>query len=195
MTNPSRKTSDGLGNLVSTLGGVTAAVLAATLSFTYFVAGKQEASQVSTIEKLSELASTIQITKKKVHALEEQLRSAIEASQLSATTPETSVLVSEISGLSNRMQKIESWIVHDPEQAVAIPLLTKEIDELTKSVDYHIQNTNRAFDRFYSIGQWFIAIIVAVIVGILGPSIGNLLRSRKPRPKVPQVGTTPDEPS
>ena len=90
------------------------------------------------------------------------------------------------------MEQIENWKVLKPEQVVAIPLLKQEIQELGRTVNGHLQYTTREFERIYSIGQWFIGTLFALIIGLLVPLVANILGTKRRGADDSGNGNTPE---
>ena len=195
MTNPSKGVPKISVNLVS-LGAVFAAVVTMVFGvFSVFITQEEQMSQIAADEELFELKAIIHSNERKIQALEEQLRAALESSKLQGVESGISLDANDVSQLSDRMQKIENWVVLEPEQAVAIPLLKKDIQELARTVDRNQNSADREIGRIYSNAQWFIATLLAVIVGIAAPFVGNLMRARKTGLAEPQSGSPSEAPS
>lgn len=192
MTNSSPRPSRNSSSVVSFLAAMIATILAIVGAVTGFLVEKQESSQLLAVKELMDLRSALDSNEKRIRVIEEQFRAAVETSQIQKGEPNTSVLLDDVSQLRDRMKKIENWVVLEPEQAVAIPLLKKEIQELNSSMNSHRNNTSREIDRIYTIGQWFIGTLIAVIVALVAPFIGNLITSRKQRSEEPRNHTPPE---
>ena len=195
MTNPSPrapKRSQRPSAVISLVAVITATVLGFVGAITAFVTEKQETSRFISVEELMRLESTIQSNRQKIDSLEEHLREATTNSQLPRNGSGNAALAHNVSQLDTRMEQIENWIVLKPAQAVAIPLLKQEIQELSRTVSGHLQHTTREFERIYSIGQWFIGTLVALIIGLVVPLVANILGTRRRHADEPGNGNTPE---
>ncbi len=109
----------------------------------------------------------------------EQARLNDQINSLSSTTSPNTLAV-EVVGLRNsannvdqRLTKIEGIIVQDPQKALEIPLLRKDLDNLVSKTDLQIALLRQDIERSYNL---MLVTIVALTVAVLAPALGNIFR-------------------
>jgi hypothetical protein len=77
------------------------------------------------------------------------------------------------------VKMIELAITENPERAMSIPILRKDIDLLRKNVVDDIGATRKEIDRIYDLGKWFIGLMATMAIGVMGLAVGNLLKGKE----------------
>ena len=88
-----------------------------------------------------------------------------------------SQVITEISTLNTRVNNLNAAIIASPEKALAVPLLRRDIDAMTKRVE-EVQTQGKAdMDRLYEQQKWMLGGIGAVLIAVAGGAITIILRS------------------
>ena len=88
-----------------------------------------------------------------------------------------SQVANEISTLDAKVNNLNAAILASPDKALAVPLLRRDIDTLTKRVE-EIQAQGKAdIDRLYEQQKWTLGGIGTVLLAVAGGAITIILRS------------------
>ena len=113
---------------------------------------------------------------------QEQTKLNDQINALSQTTSQN-VLASDVAGLKTslnnvdeRLTKIESVIVQDPQSALEIPLLRKDLENISTTTELQIAAIRQDIDRSYNL---VFATIVSLVIAVLASAIGNMFKKDK----------------
>lgn len=82
----------------------------------------------------------------------------------------------EIQEQKQTLDTLNSIIIENPEKALSIPLLRKDIEMLRKDMEEINLSVIKQIDRVYDFSKWFIWVIIAIIIGIGGIAVSTLLK-------------------
>lgn len=71
---------------------------------------------------------------------------------------------------------IETAVTDNPERAMSIPILRKDVDLLRRDIVGDLVTIRAEIDRVYDLGKWFLGLIATMAIGVLGLAIGNLIK-------------------
>jgi predicted RNase H-like nuclease (RuvC/YqgF family) len=91
----------------------------------------------------------------------------------------------EIAALDNRLRKIEAVIIEDPEKALSIPMLRKEIGLLREGGSQSAAALKQSVDQVYDMNKWLLG---AMALSVLALAVSQFFRARKEAPAQPPVG-------
>lgn len=86
---------------------------------------------------------------------------------------------SEVTELRTELSKSNEVILDNPEKALSMPLLKKDISNLQESYRNDLVALRQEISRVYGQNKWFIGLMFTMAVGLLGLAINNLVQSRK----------------
>lgn len=155
---------------VSTLGaaGLAVTTLFLTLTENYFVHDRRPHSTVSSGEAA--------VLRREVNiALQEQrqLKEILERAPIGMSAPAVQLKVDK---LDMRLERIEKAIIRDPDGALAIPMLRRDIDNLKEANGQAIVAIKESVDQIYDLTKWLIG---ALSAGVLSLAVTNFLTRRK----------------
>jgi hypothetical protein len=110
----------------------------------------------------------------------DQIRSELNAlrAQIVARPPNSPALESTAAiALDKRLTALESAIMERPDKALAIPLLRKELDDLSRRETEARAASRMEIDRLYEQQKWILGGIGTVLLAIAGGAISILLKS------------------
>lgn len=93
---------------------------------------------------------------------------------------DTAVLSSEVAQLNSRVQLIERSISDNPERALSIPLLRRDLDELTRKVEEYRVSAKVDSDRLWSQQNTILQGIGALLLAVAVAAVTILYRAVKP---------------
>ena len=76
--------------------------------------------------------------------------------------------------IKDELKGIKKTIYDDPEKALAIPLINKDLESL-KEANITVRNE---INRVYDLNKWFIGTLIAMTIGLLG-AIVSIIVSKK----------------
>ncbi|WP_372363847.1 hypothetical protein ACCQ07_05260 [Xanthomonas sp. NCPPB 3583] len=79
--------------------------------------------------------------------------------------------------LNERMQKLESTILENPEKALAIPLLRRDLDAARASNELQRMVFREEIDRLYGLLKWISGLLGTVLLGVVGWATNTLIQS------------------
>lgn len=86
--------------------------------------------------------------------------------------------ISEIDTKLKIIQTIEQAIMQNPERAMSIPILRRDIDTIKQDIIAESSVLRAEIARVYDLGKWFIGLIATMAIGVLGLAIGNLIKGK-----------------
>ncbi|MEM8822445.1 MAG: hypothetical protein AAGF30_02445 [Pseudomonadota bacterium] len=162
-------------------------VVAALASIGFLYGDIQEAQTQKTQEDVS-YQLEVQI-RKEIDSLRAEIQGAIsdvlDETQLPEGT-EVAVRFQQIEGTLNQISQklriietIEVAVTDNPERAMSIPILRRDIDVLRTDVTEDLGIVRAEIDRIYDLGKWFIGLIATMAIGVLGLAVGNLIKGKE----------------
>ncbi len=86
-------------------------------------------------------------------------------------------IASDVESLNNRMNSLSIAILASPERALAIPLLRKDIDGISKRMEELRVQGKSDMDRLYDQQKWMLGGIGTVLLAVAGGAITIILRT------------------
>jgi hypothetical protein len=90
---------------------------------------------------------------------------------------EQAKITSTIVSFEKRLSAIESAILESPERALSIPLIRKDVGDLSKRSEEFRSTVKAEIDRLYEQQKWMLGGIGTVLLAITGGAITIILRS------------------
>ena len=91
--------------------------------------------------------------------------------------PDTTTNIgAQVAALNLRIQTLEDGLLENPEKALAIPLIRKDIQKIEVLYKENIAAMNRDIDRVYDQNKWFIGLMFTMAIGLIGLAISNLVQ-------------------
>ncbi len=84
---------------------------------------------------------------------------------------------SDLSVLNTRVNNLSAAIMSSPEKALALPLLRRDVDAITKRIDEVQAQSKADMDRLYEQQKWMLGGIGTVLIAVAGGAITIILRS------------------
>ena len=86
----------------------------------------------------------------------------------------------QMSTLQTTIDIIETAVVDNPERAMSIPVLRKDLEALSSEVHGDIGGLGKEIERLYTFGQWFIgAAMIPIALAVFTMTVGMRLRSKE----------------
>jgi archaellum component FlaC len=86
-------------------------------------------------------------------------------------------ITKDLEMLNNRMNSLSTAILTSPESAIAMPLLRRDIDGISKRIEEYRNQVKSEIDRLYEQQKWMLTGIGTVLLGVAGGAISLILRS------------------
>ena len=80
----------------------------------------------------------------------------------------------KINSVTSKMEIIETAIVENPERAMSLPILRRDMDALSSDLRGDLAALRTEVDRVYDLNKWFIGLMATMSVGVLGIASKNL---------------------
>ena len=81
--------------------------------------------------------------------------------------------------LSTREEKLEFAIMRNPAQALEVPLLRRDLDNLKDAQQAAYSTLKDSVDRIYDLNKWLLG---AMAISIVTLAVGNLLKPKETKP-------------
>jgi signal transduction histidine kinase len=105
------------------------------------------------------------------------------AVELSAAREKMDAIVSQTSrfeenfrGLDIRLLRIERAILDDPEKAVALPLLRRDVKALEQQTNRELDAIRAENGRVYDLMKWLVGFLALVSLSLIGTAVGNVFK-------------------
>ncbi|HEU0119016.1 MAG TPA: hypothetical protein VFQ91_00700 [Bryobacteraceae bacterium] len=116
------------------------------------------------IEDASARLSVLQEENKRLKESFAELQRKLDAA--AATNKATAVAVERMAVHEKRLTTIEDAISSDPNRAVSLPLLRKDVEFLQERLKAEISLVRDETGRLYSVGQWVVATLISAFFGV-----------------------------
>ena len=126
--------------------------------------------------ELQILKISIDEIKHQVVLFQEQLNSLKNISTEQKVASDLSVLRKGIAQIETKLEIFDKAIVDNPERAMSIPLLRRDIDALSTDLKGDLFVTRQEVNRVYDYSKWFLALMVSMAVGVFGLAVQMLKR-------------------
>ncbi len=114
-----------------------------------------------------------------INNINNRLKVLIKSDTTTAVGVQIALIHSDVKTLDSRIQILEEGLLENPEKALAIPLLRKDIQNIKRSYNENITAMNKNIDRIYDQNKWFIGLMVSIAIGFIGLVVSNFLQMRK----------------
>jgi hypothetical protein len=110
---------------------------------------------------------------------QEQIRLTEQINALSLTAPENSLttdvigIKNSVSNIDERLTKIEEIIIQDPQKSLEVPLLRKDLENISTTTTFQISAIRQDVERSYNL---ILVTLVALAVAVFAPSLGNIFK-------------------
>lgn len=108
----------------------------------------------------------------------EALRSSPPKSTIAADVEELKQIVFK---MDSRLASLEGAVTQDPEKALSLPLLRKDVDSLESAHQEDLNAVREEVERVYDLNKWFIGLMITIALSVWGLAIGNVVRGRPER--------------
>lgn len=159
-----------VGNAVLAIAGIVSAILALISVFTFTESKKQaiEVSSANYAQEIDALKAQSIILKERIKATSEMISRASKDPHAQSDF-RYSELMQSVNSVEKRLSNLKKVILDNPEKAVSLPLLRRDIDNIKSSHDTQIAtlsaNLSGSVNQLYTI----IGTVTVVIgVGLLG---------------------------
>ncbi len=86
---------------------------------------------------------------------------------------QASDLTNQTQEIKASLQALENALTVNPEKALAVPILRKDLDNVEKSLRSELQQTRNEINRMYDLNKWFIGLMFTMAVSVLGIAISS----------------------
>lgn len=92
---------------------------------------------------------------------------------------EVARLMVEVDSLRSEVEELTDAVGLTPEKALAVPLLSKDMDNLREGYRHDLDATQSEMNRVYDMNKWFLSTVVTMALALVGLAISNFLQLRK----------------
>lgn len=111
---------------------------------------------------------------------QEELKRLISEITDSPEDSKNRALTSRVLELDKRITSLEAAIQANPEKALAVPILRKDIDHISESTKSQVSDLKARIEQTYEIYKWLIGLLITVVIGVLGLILNTWLGRDKP---------------
>lgn len=150
-------------------------IIVAVLGFYLIQSGKISTIEIQDLKLVrppeSYFEPTIQELSKRLKILEDNMAALSKAIENASKEKIESIGLDKIRGtiqnISSEFESLKKIIIEDPEKALAIPLLRKEMDELERKQLALAASTKDQIDRIYDFSKWFLGLMITLAIGLV----------------------------
>ncbi|TMN94311.1 hypothetical protein [Pseudoalteromonas sp. S558] len=180
-----RKKTEKVQKFTSTIAGVISAVavgVTVSLSSGIFFDQKTTYTRAELSDKLVMAEETMKAQSKQLTKLKSDIKTIDISLNTLTSLPEGSEWKIEVSKVSESVSKIdvklaalESALTLNPEKALAIPILRKDLDNAKESLRTELLQTKSEIDRIYDQNKWFLGLMFTMALSVLGMAISSFV--------------------
>ncbi|WP_425969089.1 hypothetical protein [Aeromonas dhakensis] len=111
---------------------------------------------------------------------QEKLQQLINEISNSPEDSKNKALVSRVLEIEKRITSLEAAILASPEKSLAVPILRKDIDNISEQTKSQVLDLKARIDQTYEIYKWLIGLLITVVIGVLGLVLNTWLGRDKP---------------
>lgn len=166
------------GSVLAISAGILAVIMTAS-TFSYSLATAEHRDRISLLERdlamaMNELAR-LKILPNNTSLPGGDASSEDDANNLLASVAE----VRELGyNLDERLGRLEGAILQNPEKALSVPLLRRDLDNLERSYASGVESLRAEVERIYGVAKWFGGLILAMVIGVAINSASKLIDGR-----------------
>lgn len=180
-----RKKSEKIQKFTSTIAVVISAAaigITVSLSFSLFFDKKTTYTRSELSQKLVEAEKVIssqdaQLTQLKtdINLIQSSLAALSALPEGSKWKTEASKISQDVATIDTKLSSLESALTLNPEKALAIPILRKDLDNAEKSIRAELRQTNSEIDRIYDQNKWFIGLMLTMALSVIGIAVSSFV--------------------
>jgi hypothetical protein len=95
--------------------------------------------------------------------------------QIALLNQDIDTITSSLTTMRSEIETINSALVTNPEKALTVPLLRKDVDELKAETQRDMDSLRGEMTRGYDLNRWLIGLILAVLIGTV---VNNAIQSK-----------------
>jgi len=158
-----------------------ATIVAASISVFFQGATDAQVSmklENSVREELSVAIKGIEVQLNEIGAINQRIDKLTSLPENAKVSAQLEHLNTNISNIEKRLHSLEKYLLESPGKALALPLLSKEIDSLKTNYKSERVDTDAEIARIYDQNKWFIGLMFTMAVSVLGLAISNLFQGK-----------------
>ncbi len=169
-----------LSSVIAGLSSTIAIGIIASMIFSFASDGiktldKSELTQsVLVLEKdLEEQKSNLIKMGKSLEQVNQKLELISEIPESHGWKVQSTDLTNQILEIQASLRALENALTVNPEKALAVPILRKDLDNAEKNLRSELQQTRNEINRMYDLNKWFIGLMFTMAVSVLGIAISS----------------------
>ena len=130
-------------------------------------------------EELSVAIKGLEVQLKGIDAINQRVDKLTSLPEDTKVAAQLEQLNTSIENIESRLHSLEKYLLESPDKALALPLLSKEIDSLKTNYKSERVDTDAEIARIYDQNKWFIGLMFTMAISVLGLAISNLFQGKK----------------
>jgi hypothetical protein len=126
------------------------------------------------LRRLDNLEQEIEQVAESAAQQEALLRAITNAADDADANLQLAEIKARLDAFSERINQYDAAIVEDPTKALSMPLLRRDVENLTEALNA----TRNEVDRVYDQNKWFIGLVVTMTISVVGLAIGSLYETK-----------------
>jgi len=119
--------------------------------------------------QVADLHNEVAMLRQEVDSLAQEVSSLNSNSDVSA-------IRSDLNALDERLSTIEQAILDNPGRALALTLLSRDMENLREAYQTDLETTRQEVGRIYDFNKWFIGLMFTMALGLLSLAVSNFLK-------------------
>jgi hypothetical protein len=165
--------------IVALIGTLATIIVASVTAYGQYITAKTIAPTPIPSQNITALQSELSGLQGEVKSLQQQLDSISQTTTDTANAAKLARIESSINELNNRMGVIEQAILDNPEKALSITLLKKDMQVLQDKYEANTQVVQNEINRVSGLNQSLIILVMTSMVGLVSLAVANLFQIRR----------------
>ena len=89
-------------------------------------------------------------------------------------------LEKQTSAVDQRMAKLEAVILAEPQKALELPLLKRDLQAFQQQFDHDLNGVKAENERVYDLMKWLVGLMALVSLSLVGAAISNVFKREQP---------------
>lgn len=173
----------GISFFVATISGLTAGLLMLNIVTTDTIVSSRQPIEISLSraveEEINDVRAIVIELEKTISLTQNQIRALKTVTTEQKVSVELAAIKKIVEKLRSNYQTIETAIVENPQRAMSLPILRRDIDALGSDLRGDLAATRKEIDRMYDWSKWFVGLMATMALSVLGLAIVNFLKGKE----------------
>jgi len=164
---------------ISMLGIIVALLLSTNFLFKTKIDDNLNKDLEDLFQKIIILDQTLKNKDERIKQLEDSISLYNHSNKTTKVHSDFESIKAELHNLKQDLKKVDEIVIENPEKALSLPLLRRDIQSLKDEVGKNSLNQKEEIARVYDMNKWIIGLVFSMIVSIVILNISSINKAKK----------------